>query len=386
MKIKMLITSFSPVSGGVYEVVRGLSSALAANHDVHVGTCLAHGTRPMTQVIGRVRLLEFPAYGPPSLGYSPAVGRWLEKEPGDILHVHGLWSYLSVLGSRVSGRRAAPVVISPHGALNPPCYTHHGWRKALALRTFEGRNIRQAACLHALNEAEGLSIRRLGIKNPIAVIAAGVDAPPAVPSKNDEHEGPRRAVFLGRIHQTKGLDALVRAMEIIKRQSAGDLTADWELTIAGWGDEPYVRALRKLIDRSGLHDCIRLVGPCYGDDKIQLLSSAELFILPSKSEGLPIAVLEAWTYGLPVAMTDACNLEEGFAYDAAFRLPNDPAEMARALSAIFLTDRAVLRKVGQRARDLVFRKFRWNQRALQFSELYHWLFGAAPRPASVFID
>lgn len=337
-------------------------------------------------MVGRVSLLEFPAYGPPSLGYSPGLARLLVEAPGDILHVHGLWSYLSLLGARVSSRRIAPVVVSPHGALNPRCYKHHGLRKALALRTFEGRNLHQAACLHALNEAESLSIRRLGFKNPIAVIPVGIDPPPVLPGHREAPTGARRAVFLGRLHQTKGLEALLKAMAIINSHPRTEPSALWELTIAGWGDRTYVHALRKMIDRAGLDNQVRLVGPCFGAEKTRLLSSAELFILPSESEGLPVAVLEAWSYGLPVAMTDACNLSVGFAYGAAFRLPTQPAEMAGTLAAIFLMDAATLRTMGDRGRELVSEKFGWNGIARQFSELYQWLCGAAPRPAGVFVD
>jgi len=63
-------------------------------------------------------------------------------------------------------------------------------------------------------------------------------------------------------------------------------------------------------------------GPAFGEEKEELLRSASAFILPSFSEGLPMSVLEAWAYGLPVVITPECNLPEGFAFQAALEIRN----------------------------------------------------------------
>ena len=61
-------------------------------------------------------------------------------------------------------------------------------------------------------------------------------------------------------------------------------------------------------------------GPAFGQAKDALLRRADAFILPSFSEGLPMSVLEAWAYGLPVLMTEQCNIPEDFAAGAALRI------------------------------------------------------------------
>ena len=58
-------------------------------------------------------------------------------------------------------------------------------------------------------------------------------------------------------------------------------------------------------------------------------------MLPSFSEGMPIAVLEAWSYGLPVLMTEACNLPEGFAAGAALQIGPDRAGIGAGLRQLF---------------------------------------------------
>ena len=131
-------------------------------------------------------------------------------------------------------------------------------------------------------------------------------------------------------------------------------------------------------------------GPVFGEAKDALLRSADAFILPSFSEGLPMAVLEAWAYGLPVLMTDHCNLPEGFAANAALRIGTDVASIAeglRELLSLPTTDNGQrttsLASMGMRGRRLVEVRFTWPQVAAQMKSVYDWLVGGGPRPDCV---
>jgi len=131
-------------------------------------------------------------------------------------------------------------------------------------------------------------------------------------------------------------------------------------------------------------------GPVFGEAKDALLRRADAFILPSYSEGLPMAVLEAWAYGLPVLMTDHCNLPEGFAANAALRIGTDVesiAEGLRELLSLPTTDNGQrttsLASMGQRGRALVERQFTWPQVAAQMKEVYEWVVGGGRPPDCV---
>jgi glycosyltransferase involved in cell wall biosynthesis len=115
-------------------------------------------------------------------------------------------------------------------------------------------------------------------------------------------------------------------------------------------------------------------GPAFGEDKEALLRSAEAFILPSFSEGLPMSVLEAWAYGLPVVMTPECNLPEGFASAAALEIRNSAGGFERMRTLIEMTDqeRAAM---GMRGRRLVEERFTWPKVAAQMRRLYEELLG-----------
>jgi glycosyltransferase involved in cell wall biosynthesis len=111
-------------------------------------------------------------------------------------------------------------------------------------------------------------------------------------------------------------------------------------------------------------------GPAFGEDKEALLRSADAFILPSFSEGLPMSVLEAWSYGLPVVMTPECNLPEGFASDAALEIRSGEGSFQAGMRTLIeMTDRERA-AMGMRGRRLVEERFTWPKVAAQMKALY----------------
>ena len=128
---------------------------------------------------------------------------------------------------------------------------------------------------------------------------------------------------------------------------------------------------------------VYFAGPQYGFEKHNTLSGADAFILPSISEGLPSSVLEAWSYGLPVLMTRQCNLPEGFVAGAAVEVSSDPSDVARGLSVLFEMTSAERRAMGARGLGLVRDRFNCRGVSEQMRDVYSWVLGGGPRPASV---
>jgi poly(glycerol-phosphate) alpha-glucosyltransferase len=124
-------------------------------------------------------------------------------------------------------------------------------------------------------------------------------------------------------------------------------------------------------------------GPAFGDAKDALLRRADAFILPSFSEGLPMSVLEAWSYGLPVLMTEHCNIPEGFADNAAIRIGTDVESIAEGMRHLFRPPSSVLRSLGLNGRALVEERFTWPQVAAQMKEVYEWVLGGGAKPGCV---
>src|SRR5205823_13157989 len=123
-------------------------------------------------------------------------------------------------------------------------------------------------------ESEYKDIRRLGFKQPVCILPNGVDVPPF--DKKPE-VGRRRLLFLGRIHQVKGLDLLLRAWKSVEQGFP-----NWELHVAGPGKDSYLATMRVLAAQLRLEHVVFL-GPLFGEEKLRAYRAASLFVLPTHS-------------------------------------------------------------------------------------------------------
>ncbi|MEM9234941.1 MAG: glycosyltransferase, partial [Pseudomonadota bacterium] len=191
-------------------------------------------------------------------------------------------------------------------------------------------------------------------------------------------DGRKTLLFLGRLHPKKGADELLRGWAQLAGESPG-ITHDWRLVLAGWDDGGHAAELHALARELGLED-ILFPGALHGEEKDKAFAHADAFILPSHSEGLPMGVLEAWAWGLPVFMTDACNLPEGFRERAAMRIIPEASDIAGVLGTGLALN--TLDEWGERGRTLASSRFAWTPIAEQHIEVYEWMLrgdGETPR-------
>jgi poly(glycerol-phosphate) alpha-glucosyltransferase len=203
------------------------------------------------------------------------------------------------------------------------------------------------------------------------------------PAWADEVASRKVLLFLGRLHPKKGLVSLVRAWARVQRDPGA---RDWALVIAGWDQGGHGRALRRLVAELSLERSVVFVGPQFDDAKAASYARADAFILPSVSEGLPMAVLEAWAHGVPVLMTKACNLPEGIAAGAALEIAPDLAGIAQGLSDLFAMSDLERAIMGARARSLAAERFSWPGIAARMKRVYEWVGGLGPTPPTVTFD
>lgn len=322
-RIGLLTASASRLGGGVFEAVIAQAALIAslggrplvfALDDDH-----AAADRPRIEAAGgEVRVL--PISGPPQVGFAPALVPAMIAARLDCLHLHGIWMYPSRAGAVWARRTGRPYFVSPHGMLDPWITGRGKLKKAIARMGYERTSWARATALHALTPRESADIlRESGRSDSVVIPNAGPEpraGPPAFPAP--------AAVYIGRIHTKKNLVALVEGWAVAQRPAGATLT------IAGWGDEADVAALRGALDAAG--ECgARFVGPIYGAEKQALIDGARFVVLPSHSEGLPMAMLEAWAAGVPTMMTAECNLAEGFAAGAAIECGYNAPAIAAAI-------------------------------------------------------
>ncbi|MCW3117441.1 MAG: hypothetical protein JWM28_1523, partial [Chitinophagaceae bacterium] len=132
-----------------------------------------------------------------------------------------------------------------------------------------------------------------------------VNNPVPAPAMNisRQQNGVVKFLFLGRIGNRKGIFDLLKAMSLLNPE----LRRSANLTIGGNGE---VQKLQELIKSLALQDCVNYAGWVDGQLKTELLAAADVYILPSYNEGLPVSILEAMAYGLPIISTPIGGIPE----------------------------------------------------------------------------
>lgn len=307
---------------------------------------------------GAARVQVFPVTGPQQIGYAPGLLPALLSAELDCLHLHGIWMYPSLAASRWAQATGRGYVVSAHGMLDPWITARGRWKKTLARTGYERTSWRRASFLHALTLREAADIERESGRGDSVVIAnAGPEAGSLAHSARPPH-----LLFVGRIHPKKNLLALVEAWQ------QADRPGDARLTLAGWGEEIDVTALRAAVAAAG--PSVEFVGPVYGATKQTLLETARFTVLPSHSEGLPMAVLEGWAAGTPAILTSECNLPEGFEAGAAIECGYDAKAIVPALEAALRIGSTQWLAMARAAHGLATGPFASQTIAARWSEAY----------------
>jgi len=332
-----------------------------------------------------VRLFE--TRGPSRFGYAPGLLKALLDSGADVVHLQGLWQFPSVACRRWARKTGKPYLVSPHGMLDPWALRNAAWKKSVAAWLYENRNLRDAACLHALSKGEAASFRRLGLKNPIAVIPNGVE-PAAereagLPSWAGQIPAEEKVLlYLGRLHPKKGLRNLLTAWAQVGSEAA---QSGWRLVICGWGQDGHEREIQSLARELKLTETVHFAGPQFGRAKEASYARASAFVLPSLSEGMPVSVIEAWSWGLPALITPACNLPEGYESGAALRVEAEPESIAEGLKRLFAMGEEDRRRAGEAGRRLAGERFSWKAAAVQMKRVYEWVAGRGPEPPGILV-
>lgn len=198
----------------------------------------------------------------------------------------------------------------------------------------------------------------------IDVIPAGVDADTGTAKIDYDSHGPVKLLFVGRLVPQKGLDVLLEALSLLSRD------ARWTLTLAG--DGPAWTSLVAQATRNGVLDRLKLLGWCSKEDLARIYRDADVFVLPSRDEGMSNALLEAMATGLPVICTDVPGMRDVITDGETGLIvpPEHPPALAAALTTI-MADTAARAAMGRAARSHVARRFSWTRAAKNWRTILH---------------
>lgn len=356
--------SLEPLYGG------GLgTSAVALHQQMRAGgmssiLCATHGGTPQQPVEGA---REFLRLKPDPLYFSPALRRHAPQlvQKADVLHGHGLYVGTNYIFGREARRQKKPLVYHVHGMFEPYILQRSRWKKQLVHWLFEHENFRQVRLWRALTSKEADQIRAGGIRQPIVVAPNGLNLadfvkPPGLPAAIDTplvrnlHKTVPRVLFLGRIHPKKGLDLLLPAWARLR-----NLTKDWQLVIAGPDEQGYLAKIQELARSLAVSDQVVFTGSVTGEAKLRLLHSADLFVLPSYSEGFSMSLLEAMAGGRPVIATRACNFPGISSAQAGWECEPVVDSLTEALRIALRSSESERQERGQNGHRLVATQYAW---------------------------
>ena len=382
MNVLHVTPSMSPEWGGPVAVVSELIPALsgegvrceiAATRGHRVGGDIASPQGTPTHI--------FDAGLPARVwtAYSSGLTGFLDENIArfDVVHVHEIWHHAGYSAFRAAKKNGVPFVLTPHGELSEWSMRHKAWKKRIYMTLILDSVLRNADAIHAITQAEKDRIAALGYDTPVAVAPNGIDAAPFdnLPdpsrflSRLPALEGKRVILFLGRLNPTKGLDILARGFGDIARRFP-----DAVLLMVGPDEEGGRQGMETILRSEGVLDRAVFTGMLTGEDKLAAMACADVFALPSYSEGFSIAILEAMAVRLPVVITEGCNFPEVAEHSAGFVVEAADAPVSEAIDAL-LSDDDLRVRMGEHGRKLVAERYTWRAAASAIAALYRGLVG-----------
>jgi glycosyltransferase involved in cell wall biosynthesis len=324
MKIALATRRYPPLIGGAERVLSYLAPALAEEGaEVTVLTSAIAGVPALETPCPNLRVVRLATSRLRFVGtflYMRELARWFASHPVDVAYVSMLKhdAYVAVGAGR---RLGFPVVLRPEGAGATGDVAWQGWGR------FGGRiaeRCRQADAYVAISAAVRAELIAASYEaGKIIDLPNGVPIP-AEPWAPLPLDLPPRASFVGRLAPEKGLHALVEAWPLVLRDHP---TA--QLTLVGEGPER--PALEAKIRSLGLEPFVTLPGA--SPDPTIPLRQSSLFVLPSREEGMSIALLEAMALGIPCLASripgNQAILTEGV--HGRLAPPDDPRALAHAI-------------------------------------------------------
>ena len=384
MRIIQIIPSISLVYGGPSQMVLGLSAALAAkNIDVTIITTDSNGdigqlpldvplNEPLQQ--NGYQIIYFRCYPWRRYKFSFSLLQWLNENAGqfDLAHLHALFSPVTTLAATIARYHHLPYIIRPCGMLDPADLQKKKRLKQIYATLLERPNLAGAAAIHFTSKEEATISERFGLggtgKMPVPqdlVIPLGVTAG-LFPKRLRESQVPI-ILFMSRMAPKKGLDLLIPALESILGSGI-----EFHFILAGSNpqDADNETQIKVQIKNSSLAKYTTITGFVSGDLKVEVLTKADLFVLPSYYENFGIAVAEAMAAGLPVVISHRIHIAEDIQQaEAGWVGPLEVGAIANSIKSALLNPQERQRR-GLNGKEYAKKHYNWEAIAQQTIDAY----------------
>ncbi|ADZ71459.1 glycosyltransferase [Polymorphum gilvum] len=343
--------------GGGPEHLYQLLAHLPGRFEAHVA---CPDDRPyrqrFTDLLGAGRIVDVP-HRAFSLAALRRLAREVRARDVALIHCHGKGAGL--YGRLLAVLTGRPCVHTFHG-LHVGDY---GAAKRLAYLGLEALLGRATAAAVCVSQGERDQILRAGFlpRSKLHVVENGVETPPLRAS--EPPAGPLRLVAVNRYDVQKNPELILDIAAALKADPA---MPAFRITVLGTGER--LAACREAVARRGLADCVDLAGPSTAPRAA--FRAAHAFLSTSRWEGMPMAVLEAMSEGLPVVATDVVGNRDVVAGEVSGLLFATENAAAGAAAIRRLADPALRARLGAAARRVVEERFSVTRMAERTADLY----------------
>jgi glycosyltransferase involved in cell wall biosynthesis len=306
-----------------------------AGEDVMVLTTTANGKEELDVTIGKETLVDgvkvyyFKRLTKDHTHFSPSLlsflhqtiksakrqtpnAKYQSSKPQLVVHIHAWWNLVSIFAALVAKWHGVKVILSPRGMLTSYSLNNRNSKVKDAIHFFLGKRLLKYAHIHATSEKERKDVLQTCEVNGVTVIPNFVRFPHSLRSEiggwsktgvsNNSEPITYKLLFLSRIEEKKGLELLFKALS--------QVNIPYQLSIAGTGEESYVKSLQTLVSDLGIASRINWLGHVANEQKFDLLAQSDLMVLTSYNENFANVVIESLAMGTPVLISEEVGLAD----------------------------------------------------------------------------
>lgn len=286
----------------------------------------------------------------------------------DIVHIHEHRHSLAIATHRYAKRNNVPYVLQAHGSVLP--FFQKEKMKEVFDKLWGFDVLHDAARVFALTEVEKEQYLKMGIKREnIEIVPLGINleeysnlpSKGNFKSKSNIDENDKLILFLGRIHEIKGLDLLIKSFSQISDDNV-------KLAIVG-GDYGFKGQLEKLITEHDLKDKVLFPGILTGRDKIEALIDCDIFVMPSRYESFTTSGLEAMACSKPLILTKNNHIQTWVRDNVGLICEFSESDLTKCMEQL-LNDDELCKRFGKSGRELVENKYNWDKVSHEIEKIY----------------
>ncbi|MBQ2961894.1 glycosyltransferase [Methanobrevibacter sp.] len=294
----------------------------------------------------------------------------------EIVHIHEHRQTLAIFASHFARKNNIPYIVQAHGSVLP--FFQKEGLKNLFDKVFGFRILHNASCVFALTEVEKEQYLKMGVEEErIEIVPLGInlveyeDLPAfgRFRSKFNIEDDEKLILFVGRIHEIKGLDLLMDSFNDLINGLRDD-AKDEKIKLAIVGpDDGYLSRLEEKIKDYSLEEKVIITGPLYNEEKQEALVDCDLFVMPSRYESFTTSGLEAMACSKPLVLTKNNHIHDWVDGNVGLACDDDKDSLREAIQAV-LFDKNLSRTFGENGKKLVVEKYNWDIINNQILEIY----------------